>query len=102
MGDSLSSLVSPLTDVAQTALKAVEDPLGALLPEAEGLLSNVSSIFTDGLVKRPQDIPAPVREVAEPLLQSVAELPHTKGTTAKREAILRVIEDLMDALEVED
>jgi hypothetical protein len=63
---------------------------------AEGLLTNVSKTFTEDLLggKHPPE----VSKRALPVLESVAALPK-KAPGAKREAILSVIEQLLDALD---
>jgi hypothetical protein len=98
MGDSLSSIVSPLTSVASTVLNAVENPIGTLLPMAEGLLTDASSSFVDGLVKQPGLLPEQYHEPVQAVLQDVVALP--QHTDDKREHMLSILEKLLDVLEV--
>lgn len=94
MGDLISKAAEPLLDVADQALKLVEDPVTALLPETEKVFSGLSQLLgSESMPSSPAEA-ADLRQAQE-LAQ---QLPRKQGV-GKQATMVRLIEMLVGALE---
>jgi hypothetical protein len=93
MGDVISTVAQPLVDVAEDALKLVEDPISAVLPETEAIFTDLSKMLTSGSKTSDPRLEAD-RSEAQGLAQ---ELPRLRGES-KQEAMVKMVHLLLNAL----